>query len=97
MLPLQNVVAAAGIPVTIRLLRGEDLAGRLRALVTAEQPRPALVLGNPVRLYRPLRELTGDLLADAPCTAYVAGMERPEMKRPSPWRRLLARLRHSGT
>jgi nucleotide-binding universal stress UspA family protein len=92
LLPLQKLVAAAGVPVTLRLLCGADLDRQLRELVAAETPGPALVLGNPLKLYRPLRKLTLELMADAPCTVYAAGIDAPRSRQPSFPERLLTRI-----
>jgi nucleotide-binding universal stress UspA family protein len=72
LLPLQGRVSEAGIAVSSRLLHGGRPARELRDLVTVAGPERALVLCNPLDLLGPLRELTGDLLLEPPCTVYLA-------------------------
>lgn len=87
LLPARQRLAAAGIPVTIRMLRSANPAAELRGLLVST--RGALVLANPPELGGALRTLTGNLLSEPPCTVYVAGLARPA--RPPRWR-ILSRL-----
>jgi nucleotide-binding universal stress UspA family protein len=73
LIPLQRHVCSSGIPVTIRLLRG-DPAARLRESVAVAPRGCALALNNPLTLDGSLRELTGELLVQPPCTLYVTGL-----------------------
>jgi len=73
LLPLQGKVGEAGIQVSARLLHSAEPAGELRAIVNAAGPDRALVLSNPLNLLPPLRQLTGDLLLEPPCTVYLTG------------------------
>jgi len=73
LLPLRGRVSQAGIEVSARLLHSDQPAGEVRALVNAAGPDRALVLSNPLNLLPPLRQLTGDLLLEPPCTVYLTG------------------------
>jgi len=96
-LPLQKLAAAARVPVAFRLLSGANLAAQLRDLIGGERPSAALVLPNPVKLYKPLRALALDLLAEAPCTVYVADTDQAKPSQPSLLRRMLANMRQRPT
>ena len=75
LLPLQNAVSAAGVEVSCRLLHGDDKGSQLRALISGAGDGRAVVLNNPLNLSGALRDVTGELLLQPPCTAYLAGVE----------------------
>ncbi|HZQ38626.1 MAG TPA: hypothetical protein VFD32_22060 [Dehalococcoidia bacterium] len=90
LLPARRRLAAAGVPVAIRMLRSADPATELRALLA--RGRGLLVLTNPLDLGGALRTLTNDLLVQPPCSLYVAGLERSARR--SWWHPLTELLRH---
>jgi nucleotide-binding universal stress UspA family protein len=71
LLPLQGEVQAAGVEASVRLLHGDAPADALRALVNAAGPDRALVLSHPLNVSGAMRQLTGDLLIQPPCTIYL--------------------------
>ena len=94
LLPLQRKVKAAGIPVELRLLRGEALGKQFRDLLQEVAPSVAIVLSNPQKLYGPLYDLTSELWANPQCATYVAGAERAAGRRSSLLTGALQRLLH---
>jgi hypothetical protein len=78
--PLRALVDAAGLPVELRVLRGDNFGGQLRELVRTV-PDAVLVLDNPLKLHEALHDVTGELLIDAPCRLCVAGVDQPAASR----------------
>jgi nucleotide-binding universal stress UspA family protein len=85
LLPLQREVEEAGVPASIHSLQGSDPVLRLRELLRSSAPGRALVLGNPLELSGPLREVTGDLLVNQPCDVYLTSRSRGASKRRGMW------------
>jgi hypothetical protein len=97
LLPLEQRVHAAGVPVKLRVLCGENLQEQFRDLLAGSTPRPAVVLCNPLKLFGPLRELTSALWADPHPVTYIADLESRGGDKGSLVRRLLGCLGMAGS
>ena len=96
LMPLERRVAAAGVPVKLRVLRGENLSQQLRELLKRNSPRPAVVLSNPLKLFGPLRELTSEFWANPHDVTYISGLVEMPRRRFSLLRSIFGRNRRRG-